>query len=519
MTEVHQFGNTQKEKTIQTNYRYLLSAYNHEQGKKSLKNPRFQTGHSNLRTFLGETIMKKISITSSARSNKPGQGESGKPLIFTNSILHKWTLILITCIFLSVCITSPVLAGTKYMSGSPDLTISIDGNNEFTPGKTVPFKIQVQNSGLNQMKFVQSGIVETDDNPSTAKMVTVSLLGGDSPVLIKSDPQMIGDIKGSESVPASFEILVPDGAKSGRYTLPVILNYTYLENAEQQGTDSITYRYSTKRVTFDLPFIVQSAINLQVMDVQTENINSGGSGFITLVLKNNGTDTGKNAVANLSRSGNSPIIPVSSSVFVGTFTPDSTVSAKYKVSISKDAEPQDYPVAIAMVYDNNDGETVVTPSQKIGIPVGADVKFTIANKTPDLNPGKKSFVEVTYRNDGSVPVYGAEVRVSAVDPFTSADDLSYLGDIQPGESKTARFGLTVAATADTKIYGLDSEVKYRDALDDSHVSDTIKVPLNVVKTEGVSALLSSPIVIAIIMVLILGGAYYIYEYRRKQQKR
>lgn len=414
---------------------------------------------------------------------------------------------------------SPALAGTKYMSGSPSLTVSIVGNNEFTPGITVPFKVQVQNSGLNQMKFVQSGIVETDDNPSTAKMVTVSLLGGDSPALIKSDPQMIGDIKGSESVPASFEILVPDDAKAGKYSILVVLNYTYLQNAEQQGTDSITYQYAKKKVTFNLPFVVQSAINLEIVDVKAENINAGGSGFITLTLKNTGTDTGKNAVANLSRSGNSPIIPISSSVFIGTFAPDNTTVAKYKVSVSKDAEPQDYPISIAVVYDNADGETIITPSQKIGVPVGSNIDFIVTSNTPELNPGKKQYIEVTYRNDGSVPVYGTEVRISAVDPFTSADDLSYLGDMQPGESGVARFGLTVDATADTKIYGLDSEVKFRDALDDSHVSDTIKVPIDVVSTQGIGAFASNPIVIAVILVIILGGAYYFYEYRRKQQIR
>ena len=430
------------------------------------------------------------------------------------------TLFLVGIALLTVSIvTSPAFAGTKYLSGSPDLSVTINGKAEFTPGTTVPLQILVQNAGLNEIKFVQTGIVDTDDNPSTAKMVTVSLLSGDSPALIKSDPQMIGDIKGSESVPASFEILVPDHAKAGKYSLPVELNYTYLQNAEQQGTDSITYRYVQKKVTFYLPFIVQSAITMQVSDVKTENINSGGSGFITLTLKNIGTDTGTNAVANLSRSGNSPIIPISNSVFLGTFAPNSTATAKYKVSVSKDAEPQDYPVEISVIYDNEDGETVITPSQKVGVSVGSDVGFTITSESPELNPDKKSYIEVTYRNDGSVPVYGAEVRISAVDPFTSADDLAYLGDMKPGESKVARFGLTLDATADTKMYGLDSEIKYRDALDDSHVSDTIKVPVKVVPNAGLAAIMSNPIVIGLIMIIILGGAYYLYEYWRKQQNR
>lgn len=431
----------------------------------------------------------------------------------------KISLMLVSFLVILAFITTPVLAGTKYMTGSPELSVSIDGNNEFTPGSTVPLTIQIQNSGLNQIKFVQSGIVDSDDVPNTAKMVTVSLLAGDSPILVKSDPQKVGDIKGSEVKPVTFDIRIPDEAKAGSYLLPVVLDYTYLGNAEQEGTDSIVYRYITKKAEIDLPFIVKSAINLNVTDVKVDNINSGGSGFITLTLKNTGTDTGKNAIANISRIGNSPIVPVSNSVFIGTFNPGDEVAVKYKVSVTKDSEPQDYPVGVAVTYENADGETITTPSQKIGIPVGADVEFTITSETPQLNPGKKSSIEVTYRNDGSVPVYGAEVRISAVDPFTSADDLSYLGDIKPGESAVARFGLTVDPTADTKVFGLDSEVKYRDALDDSHVSDTIKVPIDVVPKDGLSALLSNPVVIGVILVLILGGGYYLYENRRKNKNR
>ncbi|MDD1725221.1 MAG: NEW3 domain-containing protein [Methanospirillum sp.] len=433
-------------------------------------------------------------------------------------IARKTMLIVLAGLILTLMVSSPVLAGTKYMSGSPNLTVSIVGNNEFTPGTTVPLKLQVQNSGLNQIKFVQSGIVDTDDKPSTAKMVTVSLLPGDSPILVKSDPQMIGDIQGSQSTTASFEIRVPDDAKAGRYTLPVVIDYTYLGNAEQEGTDSIIYRYVEKKQEIDLPFVVESAINLDVTNVTSDNIIAGGSGYITLTLKNTGTDAGDKAVANLSRSGTSPIIPVSNSVYLGTFAPGDTVEAKYKVSVSKDAEPQDYPVAIAVTYENTDGETVTTPSQKIGVQVGEKVDFTVTSEPPEVNPGKKKTIEVTYRNDGSATVYGAEVRLSAVDPFTSSDDLAYLGDLEPGQSVVARFGVTVDADADAKTYGLDSEVKYRDALDDSHVSDTIKVPVNVVKAEGLAALLSSPVAIGVILVIILGGGYYFYEYRRKQKK-
>jgi len=462
--------------------------------------------------------MKNLRVRS-FQSKTPKKGFIKNPLASLSLNSGNFSLPFICLLVLLAFISTPVLAGTKYLTGSPELSVSIEGNNEFTPGTTIPLTLLIQNSGLNQIKFVQSGIVDSDDEPNTAKMITVSLLPGDVPILVKSDPQMVGDIKGSAMKPVSFNIRVPDEAKAGKYTLPVVLDYTYLANAEQEGTDSIVYRYVTKKIEFDLPFIVKSAINLEITDVQTDNINAGGSGFITLTLKNTGTDIGANAVANLSKVGNSPIMPVSNSIYIGTFTPGSEATAKFKVSITKDAEPQDYPISVSVTYENTDGETITTPSQKIGVPVGANVNFNVTSEIPQLRPGKKNSIEVTYRNDGSVPVYGAEVRISAVDPFTSADDLSYLGDIMPGESAVARFGITVAETADTKIYGLDSEVKYRDALDDSHVSDTVKVPVNVIPKEGLAAILSNPFVTGVIIVLILGGGYYLYEHRRKKQSR
>ncbi len=427
---------------------------------------------------------------------------------------YRLLLLTVACLLCVSLFSAPVSAGTKYLSGSPDLSVSIDGNNEFIPGTTVPLTIQLRNSGLDQIKLVQSGIVETDDKSSTAKMVTVSLLPGESPVLVKSDPQMIGDILGSNSATATFEVRIPDDAQAGQYTLPVVLDYKYLESAEQIGTDSIIYRYVDKKVDLDLPFVVRSAINLDIKDVLADGISAGSSGFITLTIQNSGADAGKNAVAKLVRNENSPVIPVTSDVFLGTFNPGDTITAKYKISVAKDAEPQNYPVCLFVTYENADGETVDTPVKTFGISVGNKVDFMITSPPAEMNPGQKGVIEIAYRNDGSVPIYGAEVRLSAVDPFSSADDLSYIGDLKPGETGIANFKVSVDGGATVKEYALDSEIKYRDALDDSQISDTIKVPVNVTTNQGIGSVLGNPIVIALLVIIILGAGYYIYTKRK-----
>lgn len=61
--------------------------------------------------------------------------------------------LILTLIF--ALLTASVLAGTKYMSGSPDLSAALAGANEFSPGAMVTLTINIQNSGLNEMKFVQ----------------------------------------------------------------------------------------------------------------------------------------------------------------------------------------------------------------------------------------------------------------------------------------------------------------------------------------------------------------------------
>ncbi|MCX6683121.1 MAG: S-layer protein [Methanoregula sp.] len=407
------------------------------------------------------------------------------------------------------------MAGTKYMAGSPVLSAYISGTNEFSPGDDVQLSVVIQNTGLNEFKFVQSGIVNVDDLPNTAKFVTVGLNAGSAPLVIKSDPQMLGDLKGGTDANAVFTTKINSDAAAGSYMLLLTINYTYLYQAEQYGIDTIQYTYKQTEESIEIPLKIKSDVSIDVLSAVPEHLNVGTEGYLNLKIKNTGAEDGTKAIVKILRNGNSPIVPTDSSVYIGDFPSGSTAECRYKVSIASDAERQTYPVDVVVVYRNNEGDFVTSRSDTVGIPVGGKVDFMIISPPAEMNPGNKKIISVEYKNTGETTIYSAQSRISAVDPFTSNDDIAYLGDLKPGESAIASYEVSVDRSATIKEYGLDSEIRYRDALDNTYLSDTMKVNVKVNSPAGLTAVLSNPIYISIVVAGIIGIVYLVYHYRKK----
>jgi hypothetical protein len=295
----------------------------------------------------------------------------------------------------------------------------------------------------------------------------------------------------------------------------VPINYTYLYSAEQYGLDTIQYSYKTTDETVEIPIKIKPVVSIEVLSAVPEHLNVGTEGYIDMKIKNTGSENGTKAIVKIVRNGNSPIVPTDSSVYIGDFTSGSTTDARYKVSVAADAERQTYPVDVVVVYQNKEGDFISSRSDTVGIPVGGKVDFTVISPPAEMNPGNKKVINVEYKNTGETTVYSAQSRISAVDPFTSNDDVAYLGDIKPGASAIASYEVSVDRTATIKEYGLDSEIRYRDALDNTYISDTMKVKINVVQTTGLAAILSNPVYIAIIIAGIIGIVYLILHFRKK----
>ncbi|MGB8310005.1 MAG: S-layer protein [Methanoregula sp.] len=410
---------------------------------------------------------------------------------------------------------APVSAGTKVMAGSPQLDAHIASTNEFSPGDDVNLQVVIGNTGLNQFMIVESGYITPVDLSNTAKQLTATLDAGDAPLVVKADPQIMGDLPASATATATFHITVNKYAAAGTYQLPVILNYTYLYQANQEGDETLNYQYKTVNETISIPITIKPEVQVAVSNVEAENLNAGIEGYVFLTVKNVGSDNGQNAVIRIQQNGQSPIVPTDGSFYVGDYPIGSTVNCTFRAQISSDAQQKTYPLDVLVYYKNYEGDYVDSPIETVGVPVNKKVDFSVTPVAANVTSGANAVITYQFQNTGGTTAYNAAARISAIDPFTSNDDTAFLGTMAPGDIRTASFDVSIDPTATVKQYGLDAEVIYRDSLDNQFTSDPLKANVEVVPTKSVMNLLGIPGLVAILLVVLAIAGYVVYVKRFK----
>jgi hypothetical protein len=423
---------------------------------------------------------------------------------------------IILIILAAFCI-APALAGTKYLEGSPNLTAYIAGTNQYTAGSDIQIPVVIKNTGISTNYEVSPDIVDRVDIPTTAKFVTVAMGAGDAPVVIKSDPQMIGDIASQSQQTVTFSAKVNADAAGGTYYIPLNISYTQFSNVDQYGMDTFQYYYVPGNVTITVPLVIKSEVIPEVVSATSDQLVAGADGYLNLTIANIGSLDGAKATVEIVQDDDSPVSPVDSSVYIGAFPAGSTVSCQYKVAVSKNAENKTYPVDVIVLYQDDEGDFVPSQTQTVGVDVGNKVNFAILSPPVEMSPGSKRTIQVEYQNTGDSTVYSAEARISIVDPFTSSSDIAYLGDLAPGQTAVASYQISVASNPTIKEYGLDSEIRYNDALDDTYVSDPMKVSIDVENLTGIQGIVSNPVYISLIVAVIIGVIYAVMQVRKKKR--
>ena len=419
--------------------------------------------------------------------------------------------ILFSFILIGLLIVGPVSAGETFIWSEPSLAATITGSNEFYPGNNYQIEVLIENKAEDTEEILSPYPQIVPVPPSTALGTDTTLLPGDSPAEIKSGTYMVGDIPKGESVTVEFTIYIPEETAAGKYNLLLVTNSDYLSYGYMATESEIRYDYGNSVNKINLPITVKGKIIPSVISIDFENLDSGKQGYIDITFKNTGYSKGRNAGAMLTLSPSSPVSIEDGSVFIGDIAPGQTKTARFKVQVSSNVDSGDYPAEFLIEYTDEYGNPALSDEVTVGISPGSGPKFTVESGEISVSPGETRKIQVTYKNTGDATAYDASARITAKTPFTAISDSAILGEIAPGQTKTAEYTLSLDRGAIIKPYGLSSEVKYYDELDNLCLSDELKVEISAVDKLDIVTAVTNPVVVAVILALVLFGIYYIYR--------
>ena len=275
--------------------------------------------------------------------------------------------------------------------------------------------------------------------------------------------------------------------------------------------------YKSINQTVTIPITIKSVVQITAISINTQDLNVGNEGYVTISLKNTGYEDGHDAVVMIQQPDQSPLQPTEGSFYIGDYPAGAVANCTFRLMVSGDAQQKTYPLGVLVNYKNSNGVYVNSAVETIGVSVGKKIQFTVKPVMTSISPGATSIITVTFQNTGDATAYNAQARISAVDPFTSNDDTAYLGTMAPGDIRQASYEVSANSDTTVKEYGLDSEVIYQDVLNNEITSDPLKVNVGSsvkrrYRCTGYPGLLAL-IVIGILVVL----GYFVYSRRVRQQ--
>ena len=150
---------------------------------------------------------------------------------------------------------------------------------------------------------------------------------------------------------------------------------------------------------------------------------------------------------------------------------------------------------------------------RVPISIKSEPRFEVTNVSGSLVQGESKVIEVTYKNTRENVAKDAIARIIVMSPLSTEKSIVRLGDIGPGENRTARFEILASQEAIVKNYGINSEIKYIDEEGETSFSESMKVNVPLEATEKKFSTTG----IAIILIILI-ALYQIVNVHRKRNQ-
>lgn len=380
-------------------------------------------------------------------------------------------------------------ANTKSRSVTVEPTVRVDDRARFAVVGTES-DVSVGDTGTMNV---------TVENVGSAPAIggTMTLTTRSSAVTIggsESDARYVGRLAPGERRSVSYEVAISEGADPQSFALAATVDYEDTEGLPRESP-SLAVQLTPRT---EQEFIVR--------DVES-TLRVGDEGTVRGQVVNQGPETARNAVAVISI--DSPNLdPLETEYVLGTLEPGEAASFEYEMETSEAASAGPRQLSMEVRYRNSAGTQLSSESIDVSVEVAAerdvlDVRPT--STTVEAGGSSRLVLEVT--NAGDEPITDVSAKLFANAPLSSSNDEAFQSALAPGETKEFVFQISGAPGSLPKTYPASVDFQYDDADGDTLLSDTYRIPVEVVEPEGGGG---PPILlILVVLLVVLAGGYYL----------
>jgi len=313
--------------------------------------------------------------------------------------------------------------------------------------------------------------------------------------------RFVGALDPNETRTIEIDATLTDSAETREYAVDATIEYE-----TDRGTSA-----TSRPLSFGVLPLPEQTFGVDALD---STLRVGEEGQVTGTVTNTGEQTVTNAVV-LFETTNPNVSPLEPEVAVGTLEPGESADFAFDIEVSDAAEAGPRQFTLRVQY--RDPEGTRRTGDSIDAPVSIaeprdEFAVSAVNGTVEVGSGGVFTLEVT--NNREEPVSDVSAKLFLNGPLSSGDDEGFIDAIEPGETRTVTFDLSMGGSAIAgKTYPASVDFRYEMTGGDTRLSDTYKVPVEATEPSGNGPPLGAIGVAGVVVVLGIIGAVYIRRNR------
>ena len=306
-----------------------------------------------------------------------------------------------------------------------------------------------------------------------------SAVSGVTLELVASGPQLqssqvkfpVGDLGANESANASVPVNVSPKAEPGTHEFTTRVHYDDADGDRLRGDTHTDVIDVAPEQSFDV-------------EVETNTLRVNREGELSVSVTNAGPATVENANLRMTKTGPT-VHPETNEYAIGSLEPGESTTANFSVEVADGAAPSPRQFTFELNYDDRDGDRQRATPQILTVDVAPEEPiFDLEVVDAEIPAGESGTVTVEVTNTDDRTLYSINAKAFTDASLSVTDDSAFVAELEPGESTTVEFGVSVPGDALAKDYPLSMDFQYREPDGETELSDTYDIPVAVTESEG-----------------------------------